>query len=322
MSSQKETTVEILEACNRRSFVRRASLAGMAGALVPAAASLFTAPQKASALTPGVETDVAVLNFALNLEYLEAEFYLRATPGTGISGNGGTTAGADGTAGGAVIIKDNPQVNFTNSVIRDYAIEIAQDEFNHVKFLQTALNEAGNFAVAAPNLDLLNSFNALGQATLGGDFDPFDNDLTFLLGAFIFEDVGVTAYRGGAPLLTNRAYVGAAAAILAVEAFHASEVRTILYSLSKAEDPTLDVLAAVQAISDARDSVDAHNGRNDKDQGISLNGKANIVPTDANGLAFSRSANQILRIVYGTMFQKGDPAPGGFFPNGMNGAIR
>ena len=152
MSSTKEILREVVEASNRRSFLRKASLAGMAGAVAPALVPLFT-PTKAQATpTPSAELDPAILNFALNLEYLEAEFYLLATTGQGISANGGTTATMDGSVeGGSVVVKSNPQVPFSNDVVKAYATEIAQDELNHVTFLQTALGAA---YVAAPNLIL------------------------------------------------------------------------------------------------------------------------------------------------------------------------
>ena len=351
MSSTKEIYREVLEASNRRSFLRRAGLASMVGAVAPALAPLLTPTRAKAAPTPSAALDVDILNFALNLEYLEAEYYLYATTGMGISDNKGNTASGDGkTAGGSVVIKDSPKVPFSNSIVADYANEIAQDEFNHVKFLQSALGAAH---VAAPNIDLLNSFIAVGQmaaalnpaANFPASFDPFADDVGFLLGAFIFEDVGVTAYHGAAPLIYDvAAYIPAAAGILSVEAFHASEVRTILFQLGSAQltamtqaspvqppvDPVtgnttgIQILQAVQAISDLRDMVD--NTSHDKDQGITSdgtpNGVANIVPTDANSLAFSRTTNQVLRIVYGMgTAALGHPKPGTFLPSGMTGAI-
>lgn len=248
-------------------------------------------------------SDVAVLNFALNLEYLEAEFYSRAFYGYGLDSS--LTTGR-GTRGG---VTGGRQVSFSSRAIRDYAREIANDEIAHVKFLRAAL---GTARVARPQIDLRSSFTAAARAAglIGArqTFDPYANENNFLLAAFIFEDVGVTAYKGAAPLISNKTFLEAAAGLLAVEAYHAAIVRTTLYSK--------DLIKEVRKISAARDSLD---GSTDLDQGIRRNGRANLVPTDANGLAYSRSAAQVLNIAYLT--PKATDR-GGFFPCSINGDIR
>jgi len=243
-------------------------------------------------------TDADILNFALNLEYLEAEFYLQAAFGRGLAD--GDTSGK-GNRGG---VSGGSKVPFQSKDIRDYAREIARDEEDHVKFLRAGL---GSAAVARPKIDLKKSFTAAAQAAgligKGDTFDPFADEDSFLLGAFIFEDVGVTAYKGAARFLENKDFLEAAAGILAVEAYHAGTVRTLLYARG--------LFQAANAVSDLRASVGGG-----KDQGIRRNGRANIVPADGNGIAFSRTPEEVLAIVY-----LGGKTDGGFFPKGLNGSI-
>jgi len=212
------------------------------------------------------------------------------------------------------------KVNFTDPVVAAYAREIAGDEIAHVAFLRSAL---GTAAVAMPSINIDGSatgaFTAAARAAkvvgATGTFDPYASDENFLLGAFIFEDVGVTAYKGASPLLTNKTYLEAAAGILAAEAYHAGLVRTVLYSKGMAT-PSLRTIAG--QISDARDSLD---GSSDDDQGITSSDatQSNIVPTDSNGIAYSRSTGAVLNIVY---LNNASVSMGGFFPAGVNGAIR
>ena len=264
-------------------------------------------------------TDPDILNFALNLEYLEAQFYSYAVFGTGLAANMLTGLGTQGTVTGGA------KVTFVDPVIAAYAKEIAGDEIAHVAFLRSAL---GTAAVAMPSINIdggaTGAFTAAARAAgvVGstGTFNPYSSDENFLLGAFIFEDVGVTAYKGASPLLTSKVYLEAAAGILAAEAYHAGLIRTILYAKGM-NTPSLRTSAG--QISDARDSLD---GTTDLDQGLTTNTAAgtadttvsNIVPTDANGIAFSRNTNQVLNIVY----LSANKTAGGFFPAGVNGFIK
>ncbi len=104
-----------------------------------------------------------------------------------------------------------------------------------------------------PNGAFSKAARAAGLVAAGVAFNPYANDNNFLLGAFIFEDVGVTAYKGASPLIANKTFLEAAAGILAAEAYHAGLVRTTLYA--KGVD-TASLLTAANAISAARDSLD------------------------------------------------------------------
>jgi len=286
---------------DRRRFLKTASATGLglvgAGLLAGVEATSASASTDSNAIS-----DSAILNFALNLEYLEAQFYSHAVYGYGLPASLTSGKGTHGS------VQGGHEVPFKSSNVRQFATEIAKDEREHVAFLRSAL---GSAAVAQPEININSAFTAAATAAglikKGQTFNVYANEDNFLLGAFIFEDVGVTAYKGAAPLISNKTYLGAAAGILAVEAYHAANIRTVLYNRGLAKD--------ANAISAARDSLD---GPSHDDQGVTVGGKANIVPADSNGLAFGRTPGQVLNVVYLTPKAA---TSGGFYPHGVNGQL-
>ena len=128
-SAKAEQELNLLRyrrALARRSFIRNVGLAGVGvavGAMVEGCSNSST-----SSAQTVPQTDV--LNFALNLEYLEAEFYSMAVTGSTLSSS--VTGAASKATGGA-------KVTFTDSRVSDIAAEINADETLHVKYLRSAL---------------------------------------------------------------------------------------------------------------------------------------------------------------------------------------
>ena len=292
---------------NRRRFI---------GAAAAGAAGMALGAKGGHAQSANI--DVAILQFALNLEYLEAEFYGRAATGFGL--------GAANTGNTQSTVIGGRKVNFSSSLIQAYAEEIAVEERKHVLFLRAAL---GSSVVNEPVIDLDNSFKALGQlAGLGSDFDPFSSDFSFLLAAYVFEDVGVTAYHGAAPLITDKNYLDKAAGILAVEAYHAGLIRTVLFANDQQHNTA--AISNVRATLDGTintPNMDDHGVGNtsfphivdcsDNLNGSLLGGFPSNSPPGNNAIAYDRTTRQVLNIVYGGV----NATKGLFFPNGLNGTI-
>lgn len=202
----------VADRMGRRRFL---STMGAAGAVAGAAAvsgSLAGCSNDGPVATPAVTPSVVdVLNFALNLEYLEASFYLYITTGSGLSAaNMGSNPGT--VTGGA-------QVTFTNPVIASAAAQLADDENKHVVFLRSTIAAIGGTPVSMPSINL----------AAGG---TVNSDATFLAAARQLETVGVSAYIGGAQyLVSSTAALTYAAQILDTEAQHAGFLRELCITL-------------------------------------------------------------------------------------------
>ncbi|MGH9466834.1 MAG: ferritin-like domain-containing protein, partial [Terriglobales bacterium] len=242
---------------------------GIAAAAQPlAAAGAGRRQMSGTAASPVTDADIA--NFALNLEYLEAEFYTMATSGKTIDTFGIDTTGAGTkgpTSGGAM-------VPFANNERMAVAMQIASDERAHVQLLRQLL---GTAAIAKPAINL----DALGVG--------FANQAEFLTLARAFEDTGVSAYGGAAPLIKSPLILGTAARILAAEGEHAANIRFQLL-LDEIDNDSLSPL----------DSVDLSTGN------------YRYFSVTSQGLTTIRSPRQVLDIV----FHCTGCSAGGFFPGG------
>jgi len=138
---------------------------------------------------------IDALNFALKLEYLESAFYTK-----GLSVSGLVPTGVDNTA----------------------ITTISNHEKAHVVFLQTTLGAA---AVAQTTQGTAGVYDFTGGAKFPTAVSNYD---AFLAVANGFEDTGVRAYKGQAPVLIgNQTMLTAALAIHSVEARHAAAIRQL-----------------------------------------------------------------------------------------------
>ncbi len=271
---------------NRRGFLAQAGVAagtlGLAGCSEGSQTGVTVPP--VAGTSPSVED---ILNFALNLEYLEATFYLTITTGTGLP------ASAVGASPGAVT-GGQGQVTFTDPGVQVLANQLAADEAAHVQFLRATMQSLGLTPVDLPALNLT-----------GGTNTPVTTDAQFLALARRLETTGVSAYEGAiAGLVSNTAALTYAAQIHDTEGQHEGILR--------------QYCIANQVASAAVDSGDLPPYA--APSGSTPAAVTTFNTGAATGLNTTRNTSQVLMIVYnstgaGVTF-------GGFFPNGVNGNIR
>ncbi len=267
-------------------------------------------PTPTATATPDPSADFGILNWALNLEYLEAQFFNYAVYGSGLAAGLVTGTGTQG------VVTGGRAVAFTDQVVAQFAREIAADETGHVTALRNLMTTS---AIAMPDINIdggtTGAFTALMRAAgvIGSadTFDPYASDENFLLSAFFLEDLIVSAYKGASIQVTVTSNRELGAGLIGTEAYHAGLIRTTMYRKGLTANAT--------KVSDYRDSLD---GASDLDQGIASTDSgvtSNVVPSDGNGVIFSRSTTSTLNLLYLT---KSQVSSGGFFPSGVNGVIK
>jgi hypothetical protein len=270
-----------------RALTRRNFMSSLAAASAAAAAvGVLGSPSQARAQS-GAPSIADVLNFALNLEYLEANLYLA------ISGQGSLLP-IEG--GGAQVIGLPAAMHFDAQTMAT-AENLALDERHHIDTLRAALTDLGATPINQPVIDY----------TLGGKMS-ITTEAQFLAVARQFTAVGNSAYAGAAQyLVSNPLVLTAAGQILGAEAQHLGAVN-YLCCLQGVMSPPVDALDVPP---------------------VPPNTFFTITPTTSPlpALGPVRTPQQVLGIVYGVSTASTTTPPsgvikGGFFPQGVNGAIK
>ncbi len=167
------------------SGITRASLLAR-GALAAGAAygMASVGPFVARSLAQSGGGDRAIIEFALELERLEATFYGRA-------------------------LKEVPDLSASTQPV---VATIYDDEQQHAQVLQGVDQQQGGTPGPVPNFNY---------------GDAFSSEARFLAVAQLFEDTGVAAYNGAAPLLSVKQTLIAAGTIVQVEGRHAAVIRSL-----------------------------------------------------------------------------------------------
>ncbi|KAK8959209.1 hypothetical protein KSP40_PGU013960 [Platanthera guangdongensis] len=297
-------------------------------------------------------SDIDLLEFPLNLEYLEAEFFLFGAFGYGLDKEAPYLAAGGPSPIGARKADLTP-------LVRDIVAQFGYQEVGHISGCRRlrarrppaaldspACTRANFFAQRRPAaagaikktvkgfprplLDLSpNNFakiidNAVGRK-LQPPFDPYANDINYLIASYVIPYVGLTGYVGANPNLKSPEAKRLVAGLLGVESAQDAVIRALLYEHKRLKVPSYNISVAefTDKISQLRDKL---GGAGLKDKGLVVpvkygaEGKirGNVIAGNEYSLSYSRTPEEILRIVYGTGSAS---KPGGFHPKGAGGAI-
>ncbi|XP_027338977.1 desiccation-related protein PCC13-62-like [Abrus precatorius] len=271
----------------------------------------------ASAATPP-ETDVDLLEFPLNLEYLEAEFFLFGSLGHGLDVVAPNLAQGGPPPIGAKLAK-------LDILVRDVILQFGLQEVGHLRAIKSQVR-----GFPRPLLDLSStSFGKIMNSAFGRPlhppFDPYANEINFLLASYVIPYVGLTGYVGANPKLQNATSKRLVAGLLGVESGQDAVIRALLYERRGllVEPYGVSVAEFTNRISVLRNRLGKAGL---KDEGLVVprvegaEGRltGNILAGDKDSLAYDRTPQEILRIIYGT---SNEHVPGGFYPEGASGRI-
>ncbi|KAL4579228.1 hypothetical protein LXL04_015366 [Taraxacum kok-saghyz] len=262
--------------------------------------------------------DTNLLEFPLNLEYFEAEYFLYGSIGKGLDSIEPNLAAGGPPPVGA------KQANLSH-IVKDIITQFAYQEIGHLRAIKKVVD---GFARPLLNLSAESFATVMNDAfgkPLSPPFDPYANDINYLISCYVIPYVGLTGYVGANPKLQSPISRKLVAGLLGVESGQDAVIRSVLYERAKEKVVPYDISVAefTNKISELRNKL---GNTSLKDEGLKVpidigaekKIQGNVLAGDKDSLAYGRSPREILRIVYGTGKEH---VPGGFYPNGGNGAL-
>ncbi|KAH9295211.1 hypothetical protein KI387_038799 [Taxus chinensis] len=262
--------------------------------------------------------DVDSVEFPLNLEYLEAEFFLYGALGYGLDRAAPELVGGGPTPIGAKKAK-------LDSVIQEIILEFAYQEVGHIRAIKETVP-----GFPRPQLDLsarvfAQTIDAAFDTKLDPPFDPYANSVNYLLASYLIPYVGLTGYVGTNAGLQSQTAKRLVAGLLGVESGQDAVIRALLFERKseKVKPYSYTVAEFTDFISTLRNKL-GHTPVVDEglvvDKRLGAEGlvKGNILAADKYSVAYARTPAQILRIVYSS---GSESVPGGFYPHGGDGNI-
>ncbi|KAL3617194.1 hypothetical protein CASFOL_038941 [Castilleja foliolosa] len=262
--------------------------------------------------------DSDYVELALNLEYLETEFFLYGALGYGLD----KVAPGLSMGGPKPYGAQKANLFFVNDIITEFGYQ----EVGHLRAIKSRVK---GFARPLLNISASNFASFMDAAfgrPLNPRFDPYTNDINFLIASYAIPYVGLTGYVGAAPNLQTATFKKLVAGLLGVESGQDAVIRALLNQFAYMPVPPYQFTVAdfTAKISAQRDRLG--NPGVTKDEGIRVDPKmgaegkisGNVLAGNTESVAYDREPEQILRIVFATGHAN---EPGGFFPEGAGGNI-
>ncbi|XP_039157067.1 desiccation-related protein PCC13-62-like [Eucalyptus grandis] len=263
-------------------------------------------------------TDAELIHVAMNLEFLEAEFFLYGALGKGLDSVAPYLAlGGPPPIGGKKANLD--------PLVQQIIEEFGYEEVGHLRAIYTTVG-----GIQRPLIDIsAKKFAMIVDSALGHrlwpPFDPYLSSVNYLLASYLIPYVGLTGYVGTIPNLSNYTTKALVAGLLGVESGQDAVIRALLYERAHEKVVPYDVTVVefTNLFSIRRNKLGMCGI---KDEGIIVPPvlgaeqriDTNVLSSNKASLSYPRTPQEVLRVVYGT---GNEHVPGRYFPHGANGEV-